>query len=298
MKKWIHAARLRTLPLSISGIVLGSLLAAADKHFDYMIFALAMLTTVLFQILSNFANDYGDGVKGTDTHRTGEKRAVASGEISAQTMKNAIKFLTILSAISATSLLALAFLPHHIYWFLIFITMGIGAIWAAIYYTVGPRAYGYRALGDLFVFMFFGLLAVIGTYSLFYPVIDAKLLLPAAAIGLLSTAVLNLNNMRDIPQDKRAGKITIAVKLGLFYAKFYHAFLLFVPFILSFIYVILLKHLNGYKFLFLALLIPAVWQMLRISNVQEYADLDAELKKTALLTLAFALLLGIGVLLA
>lgn len=294
MKHWIHAARLRTLPLSISGIFLGSLLAAYEGFFDWTLFALACITTLLLQVLSNYANDYGDGIKGTDKDRTGEKRAVASGDISAEAMKKGVKITAVLSGISALVLLTLAYLPDHWEWFAVYFLLGIASIWAAIQYTVGDRAYGYRALGDVFVFLFFGWVAVIGTYMLFAKTFNFQLLLPASAIGLLSAAVLNLNNMRDIPQDKRANKNTVAVMLGLFYSKFYHAFLLFTPFLLALIYVLQQPYHHAIQYSFLILLIPAILLMIKVGNTAEYKELDPELKKMALLALAFALVLGFG----
>lgn len=296
MNNWISAARLRTLPLSLSGIILGSLLAAANGSFSYLILGLALLTTVLLQILSNFANDYGDGIKGTDANRTGEKRLVASGLIPAGTMKKAVIIFATLAFLTAVILLAVAYLPDYPWIFGIYILLGVLCVWAAIAYTVGKKAYGYRALGDLFVYIFFGLVAVIGTYMLYTKSFAWEILLPASAIGLLSTAVLNLNNMRDIPQDKRAGKRTVAVNLGLFYSKIYHGILLFTPFALALWYVLLQENYSWKSFSFLILLIPAVLQMIKVGNTQEYAALDGELKKTALLTLAFALLLGFGIL--
>lgn len=296
MKNWISAARLRTLPLSISGIFLGSLLAAYQGQFDGLLFALACVTTLLLQVLSNYANDYGDGIKGTDKDRTGEKRAVASGDISAESMKRAVKIMAVLSGVSAFALIALAYLPNYIELFVTYVVLGIASVWAAISYTVGDKAYGYRALGDAFVFIFFGLISVIGTYMLYTKSFDATLLLPAAAIGLLSTAVLNLNNMRDIPQDKRANKNTVAVMLGLFYAKYYHAFLMFTPFILALIYILQQPVIKWFQFTYLILLLPAILLMIKVGNTQEYKDLDPELKKMALLALVFALIFGFGML--
>ena len=297
MKNWISAARLRTLPLSISGIFLGTLLAAYKGYFDIYIFSFACLTTLLLQVLSNYANDYGDGIKGTDKFRTGEKRAVASGDISADAMKKAVKIMAVLSGISVLILLFLAYFPDHLMFLFVYILLGIASIWAAIKYTVGKKAYGYRALGDLFVFLFFGWLAVIGTYMLFTKSFEFSLFLPASAIGLLSTAVLNINNMRDIPQDKRAGKRTVAVNIGLFYAKFYHAILLFTPFFLALFYVLIQHEIHWINFTYLILLIPAIMLMIKVGNTMEYAELDSELKKMALLALAFAIVFGFGMLL-
>lgn len=297
MKHWISAARLRTLPLSISGIFLGALLAAHDGHFNIYLFILACITTLLLQILSNYANDFGDGIRGTDKDRTGERRAVASGDIPAAKMKKAIKIVAALSAISAFALIALAYLPNHLDWFLVYLCLGIASIWAAITYTVGNKAYGYRALGDVFVFLFFGWVSVIGTYMLFTKSFDFELFLPASAIGLMSTAVLNLNNMRDIPQDKRANKKTLAMMMGLFYAKYYHAFLLFTPFILGIIYLLRQDVNTWIPWSFLVLLIPAIWLMVKVGNTREYPEFDSELKKMALLALAFALIFGLGLIL-
>lgn len=293
MKKWIDAARLRTLPLSLSGIFLGTLLAVYEGKFDWITFILACLTTLFLQILSNYANDYGDGVKGTDNSRTGEKRAVASGEITASKMKSAMIFMAVLSMLSAIGLLAYAYLPNHYGWFILFILLGVASVWAAINYTVGEKAYGYRAMGDLFVFIFFGLVSVMGTYMLYTKTFNPLILLPATSIGFLSMAVLNLNNMRDLMQDKRSGKKTIPVIIGFLYAKNYHAFLLFAPFVLGTIFV----YNQDYQisnFSFLILLIPAILLMYKVAKTHEYAELDSELKKTALLTLLYSLLLGFG----
>uniref|UniRef100_UPI0039A4E8BD 1,4-dihydroxy-2-naphthoate octaprenyltransferase n=1 Tax=Ornithobacterium rhinotracheale TaxID=28251 RepID=UPI0039A4E8BD len=293
MKIWIHAARLRTLPLSLSGIILGSFIAKFYQSFDFLLFALACLTTLLLQVLSNYANDYGDGIKGTDEIRTGEMRAVAAGKISARAMKNAVIITALLSLLSALLLLFLAYYPAHLALLFSYIFLGLVCIWAAIQYTVGKQAYGYRGLGDLFVFLCFGLISVIGTTMLFTKNFAPALLLPASAIGLLSTAVLNLNNMRDLPQDKDKGKITIPVKIGMAKAKRYHSILLFSPFVLMNIYFIINQvPLPGY---FFNVLLPFAQKMnIRVMENVIPAELDSELKKTALLTLAFALFCGLG----
>ncbi|MGQ1928395.1 1,4-dihydroxy-2-naphthoate octaprenyltransferase [Ornithobacterium rhinotracheale] len=293
MKIWIHAARLRTLPLSLSGIILGGFIAQFYHSFDILLFALACFTTLFLQILSNYANDYGDGVKGTDEIRTGEMRAVAAGKISARAMKNGVILMALLSLISALLLLFLAYYPAHLGSLFFYIFLGLLCIWAAIQYTVGKKAYGYRGLGDIFVFLCFGLISVIGTTMLFTKSFIPTLLLPASAIGLLSTAVLNLNNMRDLPQDKEKGKITIPVKIGMAKAKKYHSVLLFLPFILMDIYFIINDvSLPGY---FFNALLPFAQKMnIRVTENVIPAELDGELKKTALLTLVFAIFCGLG----
>ena len=295
MKIWIQAARLRTLPLSISGIILGTFIAISKNSFSWVLFILAFLTTLFLQVLSNYANDYGDGIKGTDAQRTGEMRAVASGKVTAEKMKTAMIITAILSLISALALLVLAYLPSYLNLFIIYLVLGLFCIWAAIQYTVGKNAYGYKGFGDLFVYIFFGLIAVIGTTMLYTKTFEWDLLLPGSAIGLLSMAVLNLNNMRDLPQDAEKGKLTIPVKIGYPLAKKYHSILLFLPFILITFYFIL-KGSNLYNYFYLILL--AVAQRLNITVTTNIvnAELDSELKKTALLTFFFAILVGIGLL--
>ena len=236
MKNWIQAARLRTLPLSVSGIIMGSAYAYYQNTFNGTIFGLAILTTLLFQILSNYANDYGDGVKGTDANRIGEKRLVAAGVITPQQMKNAVILFSVLSLLSALALIYVAFREENFVLSAVFILLGIGAIGAAIKYTVGSNAYGYSGMGDLFVFIFFGLVSVVGSNFLYSHFIDWKIFLPAISIGLLSVAVLNLNNMRDIENDKAAGKNTLVVKMGLETAKKYQHFLIIVSFLSLFMF--------------------------------------------------------------
>lgn len=294
MKYWIKAARLRTLPLSLSGIILGSLIALADGHFDFIIFLLAIFTTVFLQVLSNFANDYGDGIKGTDKNRTGEKRMVSSGFITPSKMKKAVILFSTLSFLSATFLLIISFVPEHIWLFFIFIGLAISSVVAAILYTVGRHAYGYRAMGDIFVYIFFGLVAVMGTYTLYAKNINLSFLLPASSIGFLSTAVLNLNNMRDIEQDKLTHKNTIPIYIGFQSAKIYHFLLMFMPFVFSLIYVGAKTEIIWTKYLFLILIFPTSILWLKVWKTSLPKELDKELKFTALLTLAFAILLGLG----
>jgi 1,4-dihydroxy-2-naphthoate octaprenyltransferase len=240
MKHWIQAARLRTLPLSISGILVGSAYAYYQHKFEWIIFVLALLTTLSFQILSNFANDYGDGIKGTDANRIGEKRLVASGEITSAQMKKAIIINGIIAFVLAVALIYFAFGQENFVYSLTFLVLGIASIAAAINYTVGNNAYGYSGFGDVFVFIFFGLVAVIGSNFLYSKSIDIKLFLPAIAIGMLSTAVLNLNNMRDIENDRNSNKNTLVVKNGLKWAKNYHYFLLVSAIIVMFVFEILI----------------------------------------------------------
>tara|TARA_B100001059_G_scaffold29458_1_gene23847 strand:- start:429 stop:1355 length:927 start_codon:yes stop_codon:yes gene_type:complete len=219
---WLSAARLRTLPLSVSGIMIGSSYAFFVNKFNSLLFIVALLTTVAYQVLSNFANDYGDGIKGADDNRTGPKRVVQSGLISRPSMKKAITTLSLVSFILTLCLVTLAFGAFSKYFFL-FIALGSLAIFAAIKYTVGKFAYGYFGLGDLFVFVFFGIVSVLGSNFLFSTNLNWLLLNPAITLGLLSVGVLNLNNMRDLKSDEKSGKKTLAVYMGKKTSKIYHS---------------------------------------------------------------------------
>ena len=293
IKNFIKAARLRTLPLSISGIILGGFLAMSDGLFNGLIFSLAILTTIGFQVISNFANDYGDGVKGTDAIRIGEERMVSSGKISPKQMKKAIMISVILTIIFALFLIYESFGLSNFGYSVLFFILGIVSVVAAIKYTVGNLAYGYRGFGDVFVFLFFGLLSVLGSYFLFTKEIYFLLTLPAISIGLLSTAVLNLNNMRDYQNDKKSKKNTIVVKIGLKAAKRYHYSLLLLSFISAVSYVVL-TFTKTVQFIFLLAYIPLVIHALFVYNNKEELRLDAELKKVALSTFLFSVLLGLG----
>ena len=287
IKPWIQAARLRTLPLSISGIIVGSASAYYQGFSDWRIVVLALVTTLGLQVLSNYANDYGDGVKGTDANRIGEKRLVAAGVISANQMKKAVIITTILTFIFALLLIYIAFGKQNFVLSFIFILLGIAAIGAAIKYTVGNNAYGYSGFGDLFVFIFFGFVSVLGSNFLFTHFIDWKLFLPATAIGLLSVAVLNLNNMRDIENDKIAGKNTLVVKMGLENAKKYQHYLIVIPFVLLFIFSIIISTrilLSFFVFIFF------LKHLEKIRKSTKYEDFDPELKKVALGTFVLSIL--------
>jgi len=293
IKNFIKAARLRTLPLSISGIILGGFLAMSDGLFNGVIFSLALITTIGFQVISNFANDYGDGVKGTDAIRIGEERMVSSGKISPKQMKKAIMISVILTIIFALFLIYESFGLSNFGYSVLFFILGIVSVVAAIKYTVGNLAYGYSGFGDVFVFLFFGLLSVLGSYFLFTKEIYFLLMLPAISIGLLSTAVLNLNNMRDYQNDKKSKKNTIVVKIGLKAAKRYHYSLLLLSFISAVSYVVI-TFTKTVQFIFLLAYIPLVIHALFVYNNKEELRLDAELKKVALSTFLFSVLLGLG----
>ena len=237
LQAWISACRLRTLPLSISGAIIGSGVAYSEGVFNLSVFVYTILTTLSFQILSNLANDYGDGVKGTDNeNRIGPERALQSGIISPKQMRNAIIINVIICLFLVVTLIYQAFGADQFLTSFIFIVLGVLAIIAAIKYTVGASAYGYKALGDIMVFLFFGWLSVLVTYFLYSKQIDFLMLLPASAVGLLSAGVLNLNNMRDFESDKVSRKHTLAGYLGLKNARNYHLTLILTAMVLMLLY--------------------------------------------------------------
>lgn len=287
IKPWIQAARLRTLPLSVSGIIVGSAYAYYQNHFEGLIFILALVTTLAFQILSNFANDYGDGIKGTDAHRIGEKRMVASGIITPQNMKKAVILMSVFSLAVAVGLIYVSFGAAHFLYSVLFLLLGLASISAAIKYTVGSTAYGYSGFGDVFVFVFFGWVSVIGSNFLYTHVIDWKLFLPASSIGLLSVAVLNLNNMRDIDNDTIAGKNTLVVKMGLQWAKKYQEACISIASILFVVFCLLIK-VTAIPVILIN--IPLIQHIGKIKKSEKYEDFDPELKKVALSTFALSVL--------
>jgi len=294
MKHWIQAARLRTLPLSVSGILVGSSYAFYKGFENNLLFILAILTTLSLQILSNFANDYGDGIKGTDNeNRIGPKRAVQSGAISKNAMKKGI-FITVLVTLAlAISLIYVSFGYENLGYSLLFLGLGIAAIVAALKYTIGNSAYGYRGLGDVFVFVFFGLVSVLGSNFLFTKTFYFWLLVPAVAIGLLSVAVLNLNNMRDIENDKNSNKNTIVVKMGFEKAKNYHFFLITAALLLLYIFGLSLTLRN------IVLILVGYIMVKHLKFVKEVTQpqtLDPELKKVALFTFLVSIILSISML--
>lgn len=309
IKPWLAAARLRTLPLSISGIIVGCSLAnfSINNHSEssdglltccfgcyhyytkYSIFILAILTTIGFQVLSNFANDYGDGIRGTDDDREGEQRMVASGIISPKQMKNAMIITAIITFIFALSLIYVAFGSENFGYSILFLFLGIAAIIAAVKYTVGKSAYGYSGLGDIFVFLFFGWLSVVGSYFLYTKSLYFDVFLPATAIGLLSAAVLNLNNMRDRIKDKAHGKNTIVVKMGSKNAKLYHYALIIGAYICTHSFIIR-NYYSPKQFIILIAFIPLIMNMVVVGKNIILKELDPELKKVALSTFLYAIL--------
>lgn len=296
MKDWLEAFRLRTLPLSIAGILTGSMFALLDGFWSGKIFGLALATTLLFQILSNLANDLGDSLKGADNEgRIGPMRSVQSGKISKTAMRNAVILTAILSLISAAALIYVSAQQLSQQAVYAYIGLAIACVIAAITYTVGKKAYGYNGLGDLFVFLFFGLVSVMGVYPLYSSELPSYLWLPAITIGLLSTAVLNLNNMRDQENDRKVGKRTMVVKMGPTNAKNYHYSLFFIAVSCWIIALIIKQHWIGFISLIPFLLFTKHLQFVKRTTV--FKELDSQLKIVALGTFFVSLLFLISVIL-
>lgn len=290
---WLSAFRLRTLPLALSSIGMGSFLAAYSGNFNIIIFTLCAVTTIFLQILSNLANDYGDTVNGADhADREGPIRAVQSGVISIQSMRLAITIFVVLSLISGLSLLYVSFGWN---WesILFFLGLGVLSIIAAITYTAGRKPYGYAGLGDISVLLFFGLVGVVGSSYLFIKEINFLFILPAMSCGLFSVAVLNVNNIRDIDSDKQAGKLSIPVRLGRKKAVIYH-WSLIVGGLLTAIIFTIINFQSVYQWLFL-LFTPLLFiNAIGVAKNTEAKELDPYLKQMAISTLLFVIAFGVG----
>jgi len=294
---WIRAFRLRTLPLAVSSAIMGSFLAFAHGSFRWNVLLLAILTTLFLQILSNLANDFGDAMHGTDNeNRVGPQRILQSGLVPINHMRIMI-LVFILLALTSGSLLIFTGL-QHIGWKtkLFFFILGLSAIYAAIKYTIGKNPYGYIGLGDVFVFIYFGIVGVAGTYYLHVNTFDPWVLLPASAIGLLSAGVLNLNNMRDIENDTKSGKRTLVVHIGSKAAKVYHLVLITLSISFSLFYTIIKFH-SPYQFLFILTCPLFALNAFVVINNTDPRELNLELKKLAFSTFAFSLTFGIGLIL-
>lgn len=288
---WLHAVRLRTLPLALASIFAGSFLAAWKDSFRWEILLLASLTTIFLQILSNLSNDYGDTVHGADSEgREGPIRAVQSGLISLKEMKKAMYMFGIFSLISGLLLLYLTIQDWKL--FAIFLGLGLAAIWAAISYTSGKNPYGYAGLGDISVFVFFGLLGVLGTYFLHTLSFEPIAVFIGIALGLFSTAVLNINNIRDIESDKKAGKRSIPVRIGRKAAVRYNWALLIGGYVCLIGFALISQELRSLAGLFALPLMIKVG--LGVQKAKTSILTDPYLKSMALSTLLWVIFFGIG----
>lgn len=288
---WLHAVRLRTLPLALSSILMGSILAANQGSFRLEVFILAAITTIFLQILSNLSNDYGDSIHGADNQeRKGPIRAVQSGIISLASMKKAMILFAFLSFASGLSLLYISLND----WLLFFIFLGLGAlaIIAAITYTSGTKPYGYAGLGDLSVFIFFGLIGVSGTYFLHTLSFNWVNIFPAISLGLFSTTVLNINNIRDIESDTKAGKKSIPVRIGKTSSLIYNWSLLLGG---NGSIVIFASLESSWWALSPLLVLPLMIKVgLGVSNGKNSSMIDPFLKKMAISTLLWVVFFGLG----
>jgi 1,4-dihydroxy-2-naphthoate octaprenyltransferase len=289
MKNWFSAARPRTLPLSLSSILMGSFLAASVGQFNWLIFAFCCLTTIALQVLSNFANDYGDTQNGADlAGRVGPQRAVQSGVITPKQMLNGIIVLAIVCLSFGISLLYFSFRDTSVHQFWGFLGLGLLCMLAAYTYTAGKKPYGYVGLGDISVLIFFGLVGVLGSNYLYTKTFDWVNILPALSCGFFATGVLNINNIRDIESDTRAGKKTIPARLGRETAIKYHWFLLITGMASILIFSVLKEQ---YAILYV-LCFPLFF--INGIKVSKLPNPDPMLKQMSLSTLAFVLLFGIG----
>ena len=289
---WIQAARLRTLPLAFAVIALGTGLAfKINEYLHWGIFALAVFTAGAYQILSTYANDLGDGLRGTDDHRTGEKRAIASGLITADQMKRAVNLWTVLALFGGGGLSFLAF-QERIPLLVLFSLLNVAAVLAAKSYTMGPKPYAYWGGGDFFVFLFFGLVGVLGSANL-YGTLHWSFLFPALVAGAYSAAVLTLNNLRDVETDAIAGKRTLVVRFGYKWGRGYFKALLIIGNVLSLLFALYWAALDENQYLLLfhiafgVLLSRVVF--IRFARARDSLALDALLKPMALMTLLYCI---------
>ncbi len=292
MKKWINAFRLRTLPLAFSCIIMGSGLAYTTGQFNLPVFILALITTLFLQILSNLANDYGDFVKGTDNdERVGPDRTMQSGLITKSEMVKIMWVIALLCSIFGVWLIYEGTNGLDLSKAGLFAILGLTAMGAAVKYTMGKNPYGYAGLGDIFVFLFFGWLGVLGSYFLHTHTLNWELLLPASSIGFFTTAVLNINNMRDHLADEKSGKNTLVVRIGISWAKRYHFILNFIGILFIVLYIV--PAINAIWF-FLVGFVLFIKPAREILRNKDHTSFDPYLKKQAIATFLFTIIFVVG----
>lgn len=292
----MQAFRLRTLPLALSSTLVGSFLAYSFESFRWSVFILTFFTTLFLQILSNLANDYGDAVKGTDQNRIGPERVTQSGKVSHKSMRRMIVVFVVLSLLSGSLLIFLGLDKLPIWKIILFFALGFSAIFAAIKYTVGRKPYGYVGLGDIFVYLYFGLVGVCGTFYLHTGFINPWIILPASSIGFFSMGVLNLNNLRDVENDAIKGKRTIVVRIGVKAAKVYHLLIVVFAILLSIIYTIFF-FTSPVQLLFMLTIPFLVRDVITVMQNTVPFELNAQLKKLALTTFVWSVSFSLGLVL-
>jgi 1,4-dihydroxy-2-naphthoate octaprenyltransferase len=297
LKPWIIAARLRTLPLAVSNILLGSFLAYNQGKFSIIILLLGLATAVFLQVLSNFANDYGDFINGADEKRISKyERVLQSGKISPKQMRWMLIILTLLTFVTGISLIIFAANALGTIALVVFFGIGILCIIAAITYTIGKKPYGYIGMGDIAVFIFFGIVGVCGIYVLQTRQWDWHVLLPAASFGLLSMGVLNINNIRDLESDRISGKKTLVVRIGLEKAKIYHTWLILIAVILGIVSTLLDFH-SAFQLLYLLTIPFFIMNVYRVRSSEYSGKLDDELRNLSLTAFFFSVSYGLGLIL-
>ncbi len=291
VKYWIQAARIQTLPLSISGILVGSSFAYNINSFDNIIFFLSIITAISFQVLSNFANDLGDGILGTDNQRIGPDRVIASGKLSLKELKKGIVINVFISITFSYSLIKYSFKSDY-FLILIFLILSISSIVAAIKYTMGKSPYGYHGLGDIFVFIFFGYVSVFGSFFLQTKIINYELFILAAIIGFLCVGVLNLNNIRDIENDSAMNKKTIPTRIGFSNAKIYQTFLILFSIVLTAL--LTLKFKPSYNYIFVAIgILPLVYHLFKVRQAKNPIEFKPLLKQLAVSSFFYSIFMSI-----
>jgi 1,4-dihydroxy-2-naphthoate octaprenyltransferase len=291
IKYWIQASRIQTLPLSISGIILGSFFAYYNYSFDNIVFILSIITAISFQILSNFANDYGDGILGTDNDRIGPKRVIATGKLTPQELKKGIIVNVFISITFSYSLIKYSFKDDYLF-IVIFLFLSIFSILAAIKYTMGKTPYGYYGFGDIFVFIFFGLLSVFGSYFLQTKSVDYEVFILGAIIGFLCVGVLNLNNIRDIENDSKMNKKTIPTRIGFKNAKLYHYCLIILSILLIITFATRFKISNNLIFIIIGIL-PISFHLFKVNQAKSPIEFRPLLKQLAVSTFFFSIFMSI-----
>lgn len=297
MNRWIEAARPRTLALAVASILLGNFLAYSAGKFSFLIAFLSITTTLLLQVLSNFANDYGDSKNGIDNNnRKVALRAVQTGKILVNEMKNAVIISAVLSFVSGISLLSIALQEAEMKIIITFFILGLMAIAAAIAYTIGKKPYGYMGLGDISVFLFFGWVGTLGTFYLQTEILNYYILIPASGCGFLSVAVLNLNNLRDFENDRKSGKKTIPVRIGKLYGFYYQKTVMLLGVCTFIIYLMYQgKPIQlSQNIIIMAGWYPLVQIIKQLNSKMTPAQIDPYLKKTALSTLFMVVVFGIS----
>lgn len=294
IRPWITAARFRTLPLGVSNIILGSFLACNQGNCRPVILILGLTTAFLLQILSNYANDYGDFIKGTDEKRVSSyERALQSGQITPRQMRRMLIIISLLTFASGIALVTVGITTLGIVGIIAFIALGILCIVAAITYTVGKKPYGYSGMGDTAVFFFFGIVGVCGIYVLHTQQWDWQVLLPAVSLGLLTTGVLNVNNIRDIESDRASGKNTLVVKIGRKKAINYHTFLILTALLLGIMSTLLSFHSMS-QLLYILTFPFFILNIYRVRSSTASTVFDKELRNLSLATFFYSVIFGLG----